>query len=92
MKFFLTQDGFLRKTSGLLSGAAEQCALSEIRAIKVERSSVNINGRRLKEIVVKTKRGALKFGLGLSEPELYYIKKRLSDELARLRGSSEDLR
>jgi hypothetical protein len=84
-ELFLTSDGLLRKSSGFLSNSAQQCRLSDIREAKVHKSSVRINKRYLKELAIKLKGGTISFGLGLSDPELYYLEKRFNEELILLK-------
>jgi len=84
-ELFLTSDGLLRKSSGFLSNSAQQCLLSDIQEAKVHKSSVRINKRYLKELAIKAKGGNITFGLGLSDPELYYLEKRINEELILLK-------
>jgi serine/threonine protein kinase len=84
-ELFLTSDGLLRKSSGFLSNSAQQCLLSDIREAKVRKSSVRINRQYVKELTIKIKGGTINFGLGLSDPELYYLEKRFNEELGLLR-------
>jgi hypothetical protein len=46
---------------------------------------VRINKRYLKELAIKLKGGTISFGLGLSDPELYYLEKRFNEELILLK-------
>ena len=84
-ELFLTSDGLLRKSSGFLSNSAQQCLLSDIREAKVRKSSVRINRQYVKELTIKIKGGTINFGLGLSDPELYYLEKLFNEELGLLR-------
>jgi hypothetical protein len=46
---------------------------------------VRINRQYVKELTIKIKGGTINFGLGLSDPELYYLEKRFNEELGLLR-------
>ncbi len=85
-ELFITPDGLLKKTSGFLSNAAQQIRVVDIGSARVRSSSVRMNNRSMKELAIEAGTGTLSFGLGLSDRELYYLEKRVNEEIARLKN------
>jgi serine/threonine protein kinase len=84
-ELFITPDGLLKKSTGLLSSSAQQFRISDLGRARVQRSVVRINDHRLKELVIEAGSGTVSVGLGLSDHELYFLEKRVNEELERLR-------
>jgi serine/threonine protein kinase len=84
-ELFITPDGLLKKSSSFISNSAQQYAIFDVGTAKVQRSSVQLNNRYLKELAIDAGTGTLTFGLGLSDRELYYLEKRINEELEKLK-------
>jgi hypothetical protein len=84
-ELFITPEGLLKKSSGFMSNSAQQYAISDVGTAKVQRSSIQINNRYLKELAIEAGTGTITFGLGLSDRELYYLEKRINEELEKLK-------
>ncbi len=85
-ELFITLDGLLKKTSGFLSNSAQQYRVADLGTANVRQSSVRVNNRAMKELVIETGTGSVSFGLGLSDRELYYLEKRVNEEISRLKS------
>jgi len=84
-ELFITPDGILEKSSSFISNSARQYAISDVGTAKVQRSSVQVNNRHLKELAIDAGTGMLTFGMGLSDRELYYLEQRINEELEKLK-------
>lgn len=84
-ELFITPDGLLKKSSSFLSNSVQQYAISDIGTAKVRKTSIHINNRYLKELAIDAGTETLTFGLGLSDRELYYLEKRINEELEKLK-------
>jgi serine/threonine protein kinase len=84
-ELFITPDGLLKKNTSFISNSAQQFRISDIGKARVRRSSMQENHRYLKELAIEAGTGTLTFGLGLSDRELYFLEKRVNEELARLK-------
>jgi hypothetical protein len=89
-ELFVTPDGLLKKSTGLFSNSAQQVRISDLGRARVRRTSVRINGRYLKELVIEAGTGTVSLGLGLSDRELSFLEKRINEELGRLKQLSHD--
>lgn len=89
-ELFVTPDGLLKKSTGLFSNSAQQVHISDLRRARVRRTSVRINGRYLKELVIEAGTETVSLGLGLSDRELFFLEKRINEELGRLKQLSHD--
>ncbi len=89
-ELFVTPDGLLKKSTGLFSNSAQQVRISDLRRARVRRTSVRINGRYLKELVIEAGTETVSLGLGLSDRELFFLEKRINEELGRLKQLSHD--
>lgn len=87
-ELFITPDGVLKKSTSFLSNSAQQFRISDTGKAKVRRSSMQMNNRVLKELAIEAGTGTLTFGLGLSDRELYFLEKRVNEELSRLKQLS----
>lgn len=85
-ELFITSDGLLKKTSGFLSNSAQQYRVADLGGANVRQSAVRVNNRAMKELVIETGTRSVSFGLGLSDRELYYLEKRVNEEIARLKS------
>ena len=85
-ELFITPDGLLKKTSGFLSNAAQQYRVTDLGAANVRQSAIRVNNRAMKELVIETGTRTVSFGLGLSDRELYYLEKRVNEEIARVKS------
>jgi hypothetical protein len=85
IELYITQEGLLKKSTGFLSNSTHQFRISDVGSAKVRRSSIQVNNRHLKELAIDAGSGTLAFGAGLSEHELYFLEKRINDELFRLK-------
>jgi len=84
-ELFITPDGLLKKSTSLFSNSAQQFRIPDLGSARVRRSSMRINNRYLKELAIEAGSGTVSLGLGLSDRELYFLEKRVNEELARLR-------
>lgn len=85
-EFFLTTDGLLKKSSGFLTKSAQQYRIVDLGAARVRQSSIRVNNRNMKELAIEAGTGTLSFGMGLSDRELYFLEKRVNEEIARLKS------
>lgn len=85
IELYITQEGLLKKSTGFLSNSTQQFRISDVGSAKVRRSSIQVNNRHVKELAIDAGSGTLTFGAGLSERELYFLEKRINDELFRLK-------
>lgn len=84
-ELFITPEGLLKKSTSFFSNSAQQFRIPDLGSARVRRSSMRINNRYLKELAIEAGPGTVTLGLGLSDRELYFLEKRVNEELARLR-------
>jgi len=84
-ELFITPEGLLKKSTSFFSNSAQQFRIPDLGSARVRRSSMRINNRYLKELAIEAGPGPVTLGLGLSDRELYFLEKRVNEELARLR-------
>lgn len=84
-ELFITPDGILLRHRGVLSANAEQYPLADIGRARVTNSSIQVSGRHLRELSIEAGTKKIIFGQGLSDRELFYLEKRINEEIERLR-------
>ena len=60
--------------------------MTDLGAANVRQSAIRVNNRAMKELVIETGTRTVSFGLGLSDRELYYLEKRVNEEIARVKS------
>jgi serine/threonine protein kinase len=84
-ELFITPDGLLKKNASFISNSTQQFRISDVGKAQVRRSSMQMNNHYLKELAIEAGTGTLTFGAGLSDRELYFLERRINEEVVRLK-------